>query len=121
MVEVLEASVVVAVCLFVFVCVCVFVCVFECVCVCVCVCVRVSLCVCVCVCVCVSVRARARVCAIASMARTLTWWNTSFIRVASSPMAPQSAKGLTTACPKQAAPLKDHQREYGRVIRLAYP
>ena len=34
---------------------------------------------------------------------------------------PQSARILTTACPKPAVPLEDYQREYGRVTRSASP
>ena len=36
-------------------------------------------------------------------------------------MMPQSARILTTACPKPAVPLEDCQREYGRVMRSASP
>ena len=36
-------------------------------------------------------------------------------------MMQQSAKILTTACPKPAVPLEDCQREYDRVIRSASP
>ena len=36
-------------------------------------------------------------------------------------MMPQSARILTTACPKPAVPLEDCQREYGRVTRSASP
>ena len=57
----------------------------------------------------------------ASMAPTLTQWNTSLTWVTSSPMMPQSARILTTACPKPAVPLEDCQREYGRATRSASP
>ena len=36
-------------------------------------------------------------------------------------MMPQSARILTTACPKPAIPLEDCPREYGRVIHSAFP
>ena len=36
-------------------------------------------------------------------------------------MMPQSARILTTACPKPAVPLEDYQREYGSVTRSASP
>ena len=36
-------------------------------------------------------------------------------------MKPQSARLLTTACPKPEVPLEDCQREYGRVTRSASP
>ena len=52
-----------------------------------------------------------------SMAPTWTQWNTSLTWVASSPIMPQSARILATACPKPAVPLKDCQREFGRVTR----
>ena len=38
-----------------------------------------------------------------------------------SPMMPQSARILTTVCPKPAVPLEDCQREYGRATRSASP
>ena len=48
-------------------------------------------------------------------------WNTSLTWVASSPMMPQSARILSTAYPKPVVPLKDYQRECGRVTRSASP
>ena len=57
----------------------------------------------------------------ASMAPTLTQWSTLPTWVVSSPMMPQSARILTTACPKPVVPLEDCQREYGRVIRSTCP
>ena len=55
----------------------------------------------------------------ASMAQILTQWNTSLTWVASSPMMPQSARILITACPKPTVPLEDCQRQYGRATRSA--
>ena len=43
------------------------------------------------------------------------------LRVALSRMMPQSARILTTVCPKPAVSLEDSQREYGRVIQSACP
>ena len=57
----------------------------------------------------------------ASMAPTQTQCNTSLTWVASSPMTPQSARILTTACSKLAVPLEDCQIEYGRATRSTSP
>ena len=46
---------------------------------------------------------------------------TSLTWVASSPMMPQSARILTTACLQPAVPLEDCQRERGRATRSASP
>ena len=48
-------------------------------------------------------------------------WNTSLTWVASSPMMPQSARILTTACPKPSVSFEDCQREYGRITRSVSP
>ena len=55
------------------------------------------------------------------MAPTKMLWKTSLTWVASSPMMPQLARILTTACPEPTVLLEDCQREYGRVTCSASP
>ena len=57
----------------------------------------------------------------ASMAPSSLLWSPLLAWVASSSVMPQSARILTTACPKPAIPLEDCQREYGKVTRSASP
>ena len=56
----------------------------------------------------------------ASMAPTSAQWNTLLTWVASSTMMPQSARTLTTTCPKPAVPLEDCQRVWTtHLLRLS--
>ena len=56
-----------------------------------------------------------------STAPTSAQWNNLLTQVASSPAMPQSAKILTTACPKPAVLLEDCHRECGIIIRSSSP
>ena len=51
----------------------------------------------------------------------LNEWDTSLTSVAPFPMMPQSARILTTACPRPTVPLEDCQREYSRATRSVSP